>query len=200
MDGQSWQEVPDYTSISASENNDTTPMDTLSIASTAIPSRGRETFQDNPQARSIFAAQALEIQPVNQRIENRHLMIRTREEPHLYLGLYYGDLKLSLRPEPGSDWYCERKGGWYGFCNTISGTYLGHGAANTAFAGTICAAQRFLSPSGYFTVDRNATGGCILHIFSPNTNDLLQVSVSEDKQFLLPRNRGGMAWEFVGST
>lgn len=192
MDEQSWQEVSDYTSTNASEKNNLTPMDTLSIASMSIPLRGRKMSQDDHHARSVFAVQALENLPVNQPIENRSLMIRTRQEPHLYLSLCYGELKLSLKPGSGSFWYCVRTGGWYSFCNTVSGTYLGYDVTNIK-----CAGQRPLSPNEYFTVDRDVKGGCILNVFKASTKDLLRVSVSENIKSLSILKPAGEAWDLI---
>ncbi|KAM0466155.1 hypothetical protein ACHAPV_001109 [Trichoderma viride] len=197
MDEQSWQEVSDYTSTSASEEIILTPMDTLSTVSVSIPLRGREMSQDDHHARSAFAVQALENPPANQPIENRSLMIRTRKEPHLYLSLRYGELRLLLKPASGSFWYCFRKGGWYIFRNSVSGTYLGRGTANTASANTLCAGQGPLSPSKYFTVDRDVNGGCILNVFNPSTDDLLGVSVSEDRKSSSTSEPAGEAWDLI---
>jgi hypothetical protein len=150
MNEQSWQEVFDYANTSDSETNHLTPMDMLSISSNATsPLAKKKIYSAKNCAQSVFAVQALENQSANQPIENKTLMIRTRKEPHLYLSLCYGDLKLQLSPGSGSFWLCVKRGGWYGFRNTVSGTYLCRGLT-TIGTDTICMGSRSHAPSEYF--------------------------------------------------
>lgn len=209
MEQQSWQEVYDFTSTSSSANN--TPAPTiLSIASEAMPLRGRDISQDE-NARATPAVQVLDNPP----IADRPLMIRTKEDPHLYLSLCYGYVKLLPKPIPsgGSFWYCVKKGGWYGFRNTVSGTFLGHNADGDS----ICATQGFHSADEYFTVEKDVNGGYIMNVFNSNGSRLIPVSISEDRKSLkslipaftskdrnslkslIQRQERGSAWEFIES-
>lgn len=192
MDEQSWQEVADYNSTSGSENNNNTPTATLSTTSESMPLRRRKTSQDDHNTRSVSPVQALENRP----IENVLLLIRTRKVPHFYLTLCNGEVELLSKPGPsgGSFWYCVRNGGWYGFRNTVSGTYLG---LNSSMS--ICARQRQQSPNEYFTAERGVNGGYILHVFKPSSGHLLPVSASEENKCLGPRNEEGTAWDLIES-
>lgn len=142
--------------------------------------------QDDDNTRSVSLVQALENPP----IKNKPLLIRTRKEPNLYLTLCDGELLLIPNPRGGSFWYCVRKAGWYGFRNTVSGTYLGSDASSS-----ICARQH--SFSEFFTAERDVDGGYILNIFRSSDNNLMPLFVSNDNKHLFPRNEGGMAWDFI---
>ncbi|EHK44172.1 hypothetical protein TRIATDRAFT_37677 [Trichoderma atroviride IMI 206040] len=149
--------------------------------------------QDNHRTRAVFAVQALTNQPIYHAIENKSLMIRTRKEPHLYLSLCYGELKLLPKPGSGSFWDCVRTSGWYGFRNTVSGTYLHiNGTANT-----ICAEQRQRLGSNYFTAEMDVNGGCILNVYKAPSHELLRVSVSEDRKSLSTLEPAGEPWDFI---
>lgn len=192
MDEQSWQEVADYKSTSGSETNNNTPMATLSTTSETMPLRRRGTSQDDHDTPSASPVQALENRP----IENVPLLIRTRKEPQLYLSLCDGEIQLLPKPSPssGSFWYCVRMGGWYGFRNTVSGTYLGYNPYSS-----ICAIERQQSSSEYLTAEKDVNGGYILNVFRPSDSHLMPVSVSKRNKLLFPQNEGGTAWDLFES-
>lgn len=192
MEQQPWQEVYDFIGTNSSANNTPTPTATLSTVSEAMPLRERNISQDDHNARSTPTVQVLENPP----IANRPLMIRTKKDPHLYITLCDGEVKLLPNPTStdGSFWYCVRTGGWYGFRNTVSGTFLGRHTA-----GSIYAAQRFHSANEYFTVERDVNGGYIMHVFSSQDTRLIPVSISEDTHSLIHGKEEGVAWEFIGS-
>lgn len=142
--------------------------------------------------RAPLLPQALENQP----LKDIPILIRTRKEPQLYLTLCDGEVRLLPKPSPagGSFWYCVRNGGWCGFRNTASGTYLG--ITNSI---SICARQRQQSSREYLTAERDVNGGYILNVFIPSENHLLPLSASKENKFLSAQNEGGIVWDLFES-
>ncbi|PTB58441.1 hypothetical protein M431DRAFT_505941 [Trichoderma harzianum CBS 226.95] len=192
MDDQSWQEVYDFTSSSASKIP--TPTGTLSTISEPISAIN---LKDDQDLRPIDLTLAFQNPP----IEGRKFLIRTREEPHRILTVCNGNVRCLLQPIPGggSIWHCHKKFGWLGLRNTVSGTYLGHDND-----GTICAKRASHWINEYLTVDRDESGGQILHVLVKSTTTMgierierMQVCLSEDGKSLVPRKEGGAVWDFI---
>ncbi|KAL6897175.1 hypothetical protein GGI43DRAFT_410480 [Trichoderma evansii] len=68
--------------------------------------------------------------------------------------------------------------------------------------GKICMKQHQSNYTQYLTVDRDESGGYILHVLhAASNNDLSsikrwQVTISEDGKSLVPRTEGGTVWDF----
>ncbi|KAK1248637.1 hypothetical protein MKX08_006857 [Trichoderma sp. CBMAI-0020] len=193
MDEQSWKEVPDDTSTSTSTENRPTP--------TTTPSTGSESKHRR------------ELQPGDGGL----FLIRTRQEPHLYLSLSYGKLEILPLPTGGSYWECVKKDGWFGLRNTVSGGFISHDNK-----GRICVKDQYLTSHEYFTDCRHPDGGyilkqlktptneleesilkeqgplgCILKHFMGRSNELMEVSISKDEESLVHQREGGTAWDFI---
>ncbi|KAM6479427.1 hypothetical protein HDV62DRAFT_368617 [Trichoderma sp. SZMC 28011] len=130
-------------------------------------------------------------------IPGRGYMIRTREKPHRILTLKQGKLEFQehLNPAWGVYWSCYEAGNFLYFRNTTSGTWLGYNKA-----GKIIATDGN-EVKGTFVVIRQEGGGYILHAFHPETAQLLQVVVTEDKNgsFLREQDKGGTPLDFIAA-
>ncbi|KAL6814444.1 hypothetical protein J3E69DRAFT_109701 [Trichoderma sp. SZMC 28015] len=129
-------------------------------------------------------------------IPGKVFIMRTRQKPYRFLGLEYGNLQFLDNPAPnrGVFWYCHENGGWYGLCNTASGTYLGHNGA-----GNIVAAKNTHKAEQYIIPLRQDGGGYVLHTFHPEKAELWQVAIAERGvgNCLVETRNGGTAWDFI---
>lgn len=190
MDDQSWQEVYDFTSSSAS--NIPTPTSTLSTISEPISAN---ILKDDQDMRPIDLKLAFQNPPIADEL----FLIRSREKPHLLLTICGGEPKCIPKPIAGggSFWHCYKKNNWYLFRNTVSGTYLG------LDGGKVCAKPLQSNCTQYLTLDRDESGGYILHVLHvQNVHDLSsmerwQVAISEDGRSVVPRGEGGTVWDFI---
>ncbi|KAL7931315.1 hypothetical protein V8C35DRAFT_114738 [Trichoderma chlorosporum] len=125
-------------------------------------------------------------------IAGKSFMIRTRNEPRRILTLKGGQLEFLEKPIPGGGafWHCHEMDNWYGFCNTVSGTYLGHNGESK-----VVATNDRHEITEYFVTRREESGGYILLI--PHEHALLQVAISEDGKSLVEQKEGGEAWDFI---
>ncbi|KAL7941340.1 hypothetical protein V8C42DRAFT_360954 [Trichoderma barbatum] len=123
-------------------------------------------------------------------IEGRSFMIRSILG--LILTLVGGELKFLEKPIPGGGaiWHCHKKNNWFGFCNSVSGTYLGHNGK-----GKIVATKSKHETDGYFVPIRQKSGGYVL--YASHGEELLQVAISEDGKSLVEQPKGGTAWDFI---
>jgi hypothetical protein len=163
----------------------------------SIPLRGKDVPKDEQH---ICPTATAEHQPV----AGKTFIIRTRKEPHLALTLRGGVLVLlpEIIPGNGAFWNCYKKDGWYGFENSVSGTYLGHENDDKIHAKTFNHKSH-----EYFMVDRHINGGYILLLGSHNNrqyydeegsdNNLMQVAISEDGKWLVQKKEEGIAWDFI---
>ncbi|PTB46544.1 uncharacterized protein TrAFT101_004004 [Trichoderma asperellum] len=129
-------------------------------------------------------------------VANRSFMIRTRQKPHLYLTLEHGELKLleNITVGGGWLWYCFKNCGWYGFRNTVSGTYLGHAWWDDRHR--LLANAPHHRADEYFIADRQTDGGYTL--LARKDDQLLPVVISEFHMLLgQAEEANGTAWEFV---
>ncbi|KAM0246072.1 hypothetical protein ACHAQJ_010369 [Trichoderma viride] len=102
---------------------------------TVIEKKGLDAINDKEDTSTTTlgpAVRAVEHHP----IAGKTFIIRTRQEPHRILTLTNGALEFLSRPFPSSGifWQCVTTEGWYGFKNTVSGTYLGHDSKGKIFA------------------------------------------------------------------
>lgn len=178
MDEQHWQELVDDTST----ENSPTPTTTHSTVSESMPIREKDTQKDDDKPR-------LEFQPG----DKGPFLIRTRQEPHLYLSLCYGELKFLPFPTAGSYWKCPRQNGWFGLRNSVSGRYISYDDSN----GQIYVKHLHFTTHEYFTDCRDPNGGYILKQLKRPTNELMEVSISKDKKSLVHQKSGGTAWDFI---
>lgn len=212
MDAQSWQEVPDDTST----EDCSTPTTTHSTVSNFMPLRGKD-MQENKDSSHM------EFQPT----DKGPLLIRSRQKPHLFLSVCYGEPKLLPTPAGGSYWEYVKKEGWFGLRSTVSGTYISHDEE-----GQIDVRARGLGYCECFTDCRDPNGGYILkqlkNCFSEelkkkainyirlgslskdketwiehikrcigDSYELMEVSISEDEKSLVHQKTGGTAWDFI---
>ncbi|KAL6908748.1 hypothetical protein GGI43DRAFT_393534 [Trichoderma evansii] len=149
-------------------------------------------FPDEKDAvASTAATPHMEYHPV----ANNSFMIRTRQNPHLYLTLENDELKVqdTLPPGGGWLWNCVKNCGWYGVRNTASGTYLGHDRK-----GNIVAKAPHHKDNEYFIVDRQSEGGYALLAW--HGNQLIEVVLLEGVYGLferVERTDVAAAWDFI---
>ncbi|EHK19479.1 uncharacterized protein TRIVIDRAFT_121509, partial [Trichoderma virens Gv29-8] len=119
-------------------------------------------------------------------------IIRTTKKPHRILGLKNGQTEVLEKPIPGGGnlWHCHDKNNWYGFCNSVSGTYLSHNEG-----GKVLATKNSLEIDECFVPRREKGGGYIL--LTCHEKELLQVAISDDGKSLVEKKEGGEAWEFI---
>ncbi|KAK1240720.1 hypothetical protein MKX07_006153 [Trichoderma sp. CBMAI-0711] len=126
---------------------------------------------------------------------NKHFMIRERQAPHRIVTLSHGRVKLIDKPSIGGGWLwlCVKSGGWYGFVNTVSNTYLGHNGEGEVIA----AGLQHLSHES-FVVDRHEDGGYVLFM-TRFSEDLRPMAISQDGNALVEEraDAAGTAWDFV---
>ncbi|KAL7899561.1 hypothetical protein HDV64DRAFT_211817 [Trichoderma sp. TUCIM 5745] len=91
-----------------SSGNCPTPASTDPGVSESMPLREKNTQKDDEIIR-------MEFQPT----DNGPLLIRTRQKPHLFLSLCYGELKVLHAPASGSYWECVKRQGWFGLRSTV---------------------------------------------------------------------------------
>lgn len=198
---KSWQEVPDDTST----ENRPTPTTTPSTSSESMPRRGKGK-QKNDISR-------LELQPG----DGGPFLIRTRQKPHLFLSLSYGELEILHLATGGSYWECVKKDGWFGLRNTVSGRFISHDDKGRIYVKDHC-----LTSYECFTDCRDPNGGYILKQlknptseleestlkekgplayilkqFMGPSNELMEVSISKDEKSLVHQKGGGTAWDFI---
>jgi hypothetical protein len=126
---------------------------------------------------------------------DKALMIRTKQEPHLYLVIKYGELDLVTKPTlgVGAFWYCANRSRlWYLFRNTVAGTYL-----SSDSRGNIWARELGRGVSEYFRRERHENGGYVLK--ANHKRGLFPVVISEDEdgKRLVVQEEGATAWEFI---
>ncbi|TFB05858.1 hypothetical protein CCMA1212_001988 [Trichoderma ghanense] len=162
---------------------------TNSIADPAA--RMSETVHIITEDASSFSVRRAEHHPK----ANKHFMIRERQAPHRIVTLSHGSVKLIDKPSVGGGWLwlCVKKGGWYGFINTVSNTYLGH----TNEGEIIASALQHLSHES-FVVDRHEDGGYVL-LMTRWGEDLRPMAISQDGDALVEQgaDAAGTAWDFV---
>lgn len=128
---------------------------------------------------------------------DRTFMIRTKQQPHRHLSLENGELKLLESVEAGGGWlwHCFKNCGWFGFRNTVSGTYLGHAWWDDQHR--LLAKAPHHQADEYFIADRQTDGGYTL--LALNDNKLLPVATAGVHDMLLRQAEEpiGTAWEFV---
>ncbi|KAL7924804.1 hypothetical protein ACQKWADRAFT_285993 [Trichoderma austrokoningii] len=177
MDEQYWQEMSGDTSA----ENSPTPTATHSIVSESMALREKSSQKDHDNPH-------LELQPG----DKGPYLVRTRQEPRLFLSLCYGELQFLPIPTAGSYWKCTRKDGWFGLRNTVSGRYISHDDKGQIYVKVL-----HLTPHEYFTDCRDPNGGYILKQLKSPTNELMEVSISKDKKSLVHQKEGGTAWDFI---
>ncbi|KAH8127206.1 hypothetical protein FP744_10007467 [Trichoderma asperellum] len=197
MDEQSWQEVSDFASTSSSTDNIPTPTSTLSTISEPMPLPEKDILKIDQKLRPIDLIRARNIG--NQSIADRTFLIRSREEPHLFITVCNGAVKCLPKPIPGggSFWRCFKKDGWDGLRNTVSGGYLGLDNPDET-----CAKQPRQSANEYLTIDRDRNGSYILYVIDNAMGVNMvrkQVSISEDGKSLVAKREGGTVWDFIDS-
>ncbi|UKZ51896.1 hypothetical protein TrVGV298_005661 [Trichoderma virens] len=180
MNESTWESASTTTTGSADDCD--TP--TLSTMSDPI------NFKDDDKS-STFTIPSGEHHPKN----GRHFMIRERQHPHRILSLRLGEIILTDQqcPALGWLWMCVKKSGWYGFQNAVSGTYLGHNGRNK-----IHAAMPHHKSHEYFMAERHENGGYVL--LTRHGEELWQVAISEDGDYLVEQKEAGTAWDFVESS
>lgn len=95
--------------------------------------------------------------------------------------------------EPGGGWYwaCVEKGNWFGFRNTVSGSYLGHNGKSGLHASAIHhKAHQFLC------VGHHSHGGYLLLVKSPGGEEMRHVGCSADMKTLVEKEKDGAQWMF----
>ncbi|RFU75747.1 dynamin family [Trichoderma arundinaceum] len=144
------------------------------------------TIGEKEDSISITTSQHLEYHPK----AHRSFMIRMRQPPHHIIALENGELKMLDKLSVGSGWlwHCDKKDGWYGFRNTVSGTYLGHNGDK------IVAEAPHHESDENFIPERHEEGGYIL--LRKDNDGLLQVAISEDGNSLV-QGQEGPAWDFI---
>ncbi|KAK3295391.1 uncharacterized protein B0H64DRAFT_145201 [Chaetomium fimeti] len=89
-------------------------------------------------------------------------------------------------------WLCVEKDGWFGFCNTASGRYLGINVW-----GTLQAEVKHHKGWEFFCPRRHPDGGYIL-LATQNHWKLLKVGLNKDGDGLVANgDHDGIVWEFV---
>ncbi|KAL7935982.1 hypothetical protein V8C35DRAFT_296535 [Trichoderma chlorosporum] len=176
MNESTWESA----SVTTASSTDDCPTPTPSTMSD--PTRLKD---DNS---SIFTIPSGEHHPKDGKL----LMLRERHKPHHILSLRFGELVLldSECPALGCLWLCEKKAGWYGFRNFVSGTYLGHNGKSR-----IQAAMPHHKSHEYFMAERHEDGGYVL--LTRHGEELWQVAVDQDGSHLVEQKAAGTAWDFV---
>lgn len=170
------------------------------VTTNSIDSSSSSSSSDTPMSETIriitedassFSIRRAEHHPK----ANKHFMIRERQAPHRIVTLSHGRVKLIDKPSIGGGWLwlCVKNGGWYGFVNTVSNTYLGH----TNEGDIIASALQHLSHES-FVVDRHEDGGYVLFMTRWG-EDLRPLAISQDGDALVEERAesAGTAWDFV---
>ncbi|RYP72108.1 hypothetical protein DL771_004439 [Monosporascus sp. 5C6A] len=105
------------------------------------------------------------------------------------------DGKLRLKDwdyagDRGTHWVCERKDGWLGFRNPVSGTYIGHDDR-----GNFCANAKHHKQWEYFCAMRHPKGGYLL--LTRSGDALWKVDVAKDGSKFYETAGEGTVWEFL---
>lgn len=123
-------------------------------------------------------------------------MICLKDDPDYVITLTDGQLQLEkgLRPGGGWVWKCIQTRGWFGFRNSVSGTYIGHdNNGNIKATAFYHKGWEFLSPP-----QKQPAGGYLLHVGRwGNLHPLAIKRKGSDSFSLIEREDNGTAWEFV---
>ncbi|RFU78027.1 hypothetical protein TARUN_4183 [Trichoderma arundinaceum] len=177
------ESVWETASVITTSSADDCPTPTFSTMSDPVH------IKEKDDSSSVITIQSVEHHPK----ADKSFVIRERREPHRIMALENGELKILSDPFAGGGWLwnCVKKAGWYGFRNTVSGTYLGHNGQQK-----IVAIAPHHKSHEYFMAERHEEGGYIL--LMRHGDELLQVAVSKDGNSLVEQKEG-TAWDFIES-
>ncbi|KAM0265365.1 hypothetical protein ACHAQJ_000206 [Trichoderma viride] len=123
------------------------------------------------------------------------LMIRTKEEPHLYLVIKGEDLGLVTKPTlgVGAFWHCANRNRlWYLFRNTVTGTYL-----SCDREGNLCIREFIRGVTEYFINEEHENSGYFLNANHIRGLFPLGISEDEDGMRLVVLEGRATAWKII---
>lgn len=172
-----------WETASVTSSTDDCPTPTYSTMSDPVHIKEK----DDDDSASVLTVQSVEHHPK----PDRSFIIRERQAPYRIIGLDNGELKPRKGPSTGGGWLwqCVKKAGWYGFRNTVSGTYLGHNGQSK-----IVAVAPHHKSHEYFMAERHEEGGYVL--LMRHGDELLQVAISKDGNALVEQ-KVGTTWDFI---
>ncbi|KAI5860039.1 hypothetical protein GGS23DRAFT_245806 [Durotheca rogersii] len=111
---------------------------------------------------------------------------------HRYLTLVDGELRAvdNVGMQGGWYWTCKEQGGWLGFLNPVSGTYMGHNGK-----GEFWAKYNYHKVQESFCATQHPQGGYLL--LTRRDSSLVKMTIAENGSGLVQTESAGTQWDFL---